>query len=74
MTYSYQNSNLPQFETKENVLLLNFEMIFQDLVSDEFLSDAKDGVLKAPMTTRITPYLLALMDWKDPANCPRLWS
>ncbi len=42
----------------------------QDLVSEEFLQDAKEGFLKAPMTTRITPYLLSLMDWNDPYNCP----
>jgi len=42
----------------------------QDLVSDEFLEDAKGGFKKAPMTTRITPYLLSLMDWQDPDSCP----
>ena len=42
----------------------------QDLVDDEFLEDAAAGFKKAPMTTRVTPYLLSLMDWKDPANCP----
>ena len=41
-----------------------------DLASDEFLEDAKMGFRKAPMTTRITPYLLSLMDWEDPFNCP----
>jgi len=42
----------------------------QDLVTVEFLEDAKEGFLKAPMTTRITPYLFSLMDWSDPYNCP----
>jgi len=42
----------------------------QDLVTVEFLEDAKKGFLKAPMTTRITPYLFSLMDWSDPYNCP----
>tara|TARA_R110002060_G_scaffold15376_11_gene21460 strand:- start:97 stop:1395 length:1299 start_codon:yes stop_codon:yes gene_type:complete len=42
----------------------------QDLVSNEFLEDAKIGFLKAPMTTRITPYLFSLMEWEDPVNCP----
>ena len=41
-----------------------------DLTSGEFLEDAKMGFQRAPMTTRITPYLLSLMDWKDPFNCP----
>ena len=42
----------------------------EHLVSNEFLEDAKAGFKKAPMTTRITPYLLSLMDWNDPVNCP----
>ena len=42
----------------------------QSLVSEDFLADAKMGFKRAPMTTRITPYLLSLMNWKDPANCP----
>jgi len=41
-----------------------------DLVDAEFLEDARMGFQKAPMTTRITPYLLSLMDWEDPFNCP----
>ena len=42
----------------------------QGLVNQEFLEDAKDGFLKAPMTTRVTPYLLSLMDWDNPVDCP----
>ena len=42
----------------------------QTLVTEDFLNDAKEGFQKAPMTTRITPYLLSLMDWEDPFNCP----
>ena len=42
----------------------------QELVNENFLEDAKGGFRKAPMTTRITPYLLSLMNWEDPYNCP----
>ena len=42
----------------------------QDLVDPDFLEDAREGFLKAPMATRITPNLLSLMDWNDPLNCP----
>ena len=42
----------------------------EDLVDNNFLEDARKGFEKAPMATRITPYLLSLMDWKDPINCP----
>ena len=48
----------------------NLLSTIQDLVSKDFLNDAKEGFQKAPMTTRITPYLLSLMDWDDPFNCP----
>ena len=42
----------------------------RDLVDDRFLEDAKAGFSRAPMTARVTPYLLSLMDWEDPFNCP----
>ncbi len=42
----------------------------QDLVDKKFLEDAKEGFRRAPMTTRITPYLLSLMNWNNPDNCP----
>ena len=41
-----------------------------DLVNTDFLEDALEGFAQAPMTTRITPYLLSLMNFKDPVNCP----
>lgn len=41
-----------------------------DLVDDDFLEDALEGFSLAPMTTRITPYLLSLMNLEDPVNCP----
>ena len=42
----------------------------QDLVDEDFLEDARQGFSRTPMTTRITPYLLSLMNWDDPYNCP----
>ena len=42
----------------------------QDLVDEDFLEDARQGFSRTPMTTRITPYLLSLMKWDDPYNCP----
>ena len=42
----------------------------QDLVNEDFLEDARQGFSRAPMTTRITPYLLSLMNWSDPYKCP----
>ena len=42
----------------------------QDLVSQDFLEDAKNGFLKAPMAIRVSPYLLSLMSWETPDTCP----
>ena len=42
----------------------------QDLVSQDFLEDAKDGFLRAPMAIRVSPYLLSLMSWETPDTCP----
>src|SRR5687767_9852353 len=37
-----------------------------DLVSEGFYSDMEAGYHRAPMSIRVSPYLLALMDWSDP--------
>ena len=42
----------------------------QDLVSDEFLEDAQNGFLKAPMAVRVSPYLVSLISWDSPDTCP----
>ena len=42
----------------------------QDLVSPAFINDAKAGFEAAPMAVRISPYLLALMDWDNPIEDP----
>jgi len=38
--------------------------------SQDFLDDASAGFARAPMAVRITPYLLALIDWKQPYEDP----
>lgn len=35
-----------------------------------FIEDAQRGFHLAPMAVRVTPYLLSLIDWKDPWNDP----
>ncbi len=42
----------------------------QELASDEFIKDVEAGFQRAPMAVRISPYLLSLIDWKDPGNDP----
>jgi lysine 2,3-aminomutase len=41
-----------------------------DLVSKEFLEDAAAGFQLAPMSVRVSPYLLSLIDWEHPYEDP----
>ncbi len=40
------------------------------LVSSEFLRDAAEGFQRAPMSVRVSPYLLSLINWEDPYSDP----
>ncbi len=40
------------------------------LVPDSFIADAEAGFHRAPMAVRVSPYLLSLIDWKDPYADP----
>jgi lysine 2,3-aminomutase len=42
----------------------------QGLVSPEFIKDAENGFKSAPMSVRVSPYMLALIDWNDPYKDP----
>ncbi|HKA87955.1 MAG TPA: KamA family radical SAM protein [Haliangiales bacterium] len=42
----------------------------QDLVSADFYADLEQGFKHAPMSVRISPYMLALIDWADPYRDP----
>jgi lysine 2,3-aminomutase len=40
------------------------------LVPDSFFQDLSDGLQRAPMALRISPYLLSLIDWSQPQEDP----
>ncbi|MFT3921975.1 MAG: KamA family radical SAM protein [Myxococcales bacterium] len=40
------------------------------LVSETFVEDAARGFLRAPMSVRVSPYLLSLVDWSAPEDDP----
>jgi lysine 2,3-aminomutase len=40
------------------------------LVSDAFVADAQRGFERAPMSVRVSPYLLSLIDWASPYEDP----
>ena len=42
----------------------------QDLVDQSFIADADEGFKHAPMSVRVSPYLLSLVDWSDPYRDP----
>lgn len=47
--------------------LLDF---IESMSGAEFCEDLRDGLAKAPMAVQITPYILSLVNWNDPMNCP----
>src|SRR3990170_4288352 len=40
------------------------------LVSEDFFADAEAGFKGAPMSVRVSPYLLSLVDWTQPYEDP----
>lgn len=44
--------------------------VLGNLVSDELIADMNEGQKITPMNIRITPYIFALIDWKNPVNDP----
>jgi len=42
----------------------------QDLVPQAFYDDVVEGFHRAPMSIRVSPYLLSLIEWGDPYNDP----
>ena len=42
----------------------------QDLVPPGFMEDAETGFKHAPMSVRVSPYMVALIDWTDPHRDP----
>src|SRR5689334_11857792 len=42
----------------------------QDLVPASFIEDVTEGFRRAPMSIRVSPYLLSLIDWQHPYEDP----
>jgi lysine 2,3-aminomutase len=42
----------------------------EGLVDPGFVADAEEGFKKAPMSVRVSPYLLSLVDWENPYEDP----
>ncbi len=65
-----------QFQTKHSLSNSSplAEKKLLDFISrrtnDEFCSDVKMGLFKAPMAVQMTPYILSLINWESPQDCP----
>lgn len=44
--------------------------VVQELVAPGFIADARDGFHRAPMSVRVSPYLLSLIDWANAYEDP----
>ena len=42
----------------------------EGLVPPAFIDDVRDGFHRAPMAVRVSPYMIACIDWRDPENDP----
>ncbi len=42
----------------------------KDLVEPSFIDDAREGFSRAPMAVRVSPYMIASIDWRDPYRDP----
>jgi lysine 2,3-aminomutase len=42
----------------------------KDLVAPSFFDDAREGFRRAPMAVRVSPYMIASIDWNDPYDDP----
>lgn len=40
------------------------------MTRDEFLEDVHEGMQVAPMSIRLTPHVLSVVDWNNPINDP----
>lgn len=44
--------------------------LLKGAVEDSFIQDVAEGFMRAPMSVRVSPYLLSLIDWKQPYADP----
>ncbi|MDA0746167.1 MAG: KamA family radical SAM protein [bacterium] len=60
-----------QFQTRNSITSLKkLQDALGDLVPASFYEDVRDGLRRAPMSIRISPYILSLVDWSDPYHDP----
>ena len=50
--------------------LADLKEVLLDLVPAGFFDDVAEGLHRAPMALRVSPYILSLIDWSDPEHDP----
>jgi len=59
------------FQNRKSVTRLDeLREVVGGLVGPEFLADVKEGVRRAPMALRLSPYILARINWDEPYKDP----
>jgi len=46
------------------------KQVLGDLVGEELYADVEDGISRSPMSIRISPYILSLINWENPYMDP----
>ena len=60
-----------RFQSRNSVTSLKkLREVLGGLVSEAFYRDVEQGLLRSPMSLRISPYVLSLIDWSEPAEDP----
>jgi len=60
-----------KFQAKNSITKISKLLeALQGLVAPEFIKDAETGFARAPMSVRVSPYLLSLIDWTRPYEDP----
>jgi lysine 2,3-aminomutase len=60
-----------KWQAKNSVTQLKrLQQLVGGLVSDAFYADVEEGLRRAPMSVRMSPYVVALIDWNDPYGDP----
>src|SRR3954464_13602427 len=73
---SYANVTEPEFldhkwQAKHSITNIGKLLAaLKGLVSEAFIADAQRGFERAPMSVRVSPYLLSLIDWTNPERDP----
>ena len=60
-----------RFQSRNSVTSLKkLREVLGSVVSEAFYRDVEQGLLRSPMSLRISPYILSLIDWSEPADDP----